>query len=275
MQRKLPSGAEVSFRPYTVKDMNLLNSSLRREQVGITKLLAACTTDFQPGEISVYKGGIDWKAAPVADRVVATLILRATTYPGGALTPTVRCPVLDCRAVLPESKAFFPVEQILADNVIDFGDEVLRKLARGDNRFEGEAFGIPFAFKIATGEDAERSEERVLKAKTSEARRIRTIASRIVELRGKTTRRDIEDELADLGMKVVDEILVAMDVVEAGVETLVKVECEKCDWEFDFNLPLGGTEFWISKASKISQGLATRTRKAIRDRNENPESSED
>lgn len=264
-QTTLPSGTRIAVRSYTVRELDAVISQRRQNEV-ITSLLGTCVVEHQVPDESpnIYPDErIDWARAPVGDRVVAKLALRAATHPGIPYEPRVTCPVRGCRSACDAS---YSIEEILASHVVPFPRETLVALAAGQNRFEHRIGDVIVASRIMDGALAAQNEKRRPKTKKGEDSITIGLASRIVDITtGGTTiklKSEIEKWVGDCAFGTVNALLEAMDAVDGGLETAAQVECPECGWSDTIDLPFSGGEFWTPSVGKKKTSWASRAAQA-------------
>ncbi len=98
----------------------------------------------------------------------------------------------------------------------------------------------------------------------------RQLGSRVIEIDGVTARGRIVSMINGWDGGRMNRLIEAVDAIDGGVDTEVTVpECIDCGEEFDFDLPFDGEPFWTPSQRQVKRKRSKRTRKAIREEQEN------
>lgn len=230
-----PSGLRGVMRGMIVKDEQLLMDRKVMQSGGLmSKLLSTCwIRTLEPGPYTNMNGQLDWERVLRADRFFAFLRLRIESR-GSEYEFRIACG--SCRR---------PVDSVLDLEQLDvrmFSDEVRAKLVSGAP-FETTADGKLVKFRLPVGGD-----DRRLATLVDGSVDLVSYATRILEVEGVQTHPQlIRAWFENLDGLVADRLRDAMDVEEAGVDTMVTLICESCGVQANIPMPLEPSFFFVRK----------------------------
>ena len=250
--KTFPSGFRAEIRGLKTREANVLAAGgAAKKGSAVDEVLRACVESVEdPGPYEIAKDGKPtWDKVLVADRMALLIRVRIETY-GADYTFRMQCKSASCRQG-------FDHEMDLEQDVVvkPVPPESIECFA-ANNRFTHTlgSTGRDVVFQLMTT-GLEKASERLVKQNRG---RVITaaLATRIVSIDGV----DSNDKLRfldDLPMRDTDELLVALDAVDGGVETTLETDCPHCGTTQEFELPFG-QEFWLPQKTK-SRTTASRS----------------
>lgn len=227
MSFKLPSsGDEIEVRGLKVAEQNLLvggRRSGKRGESAINKVLSSC----------ILAPGYDPDELLVGDRVALLIHLRVLTYG----------PKFQFRTQCPQCGGGFYWEEDIGELPVAYLDP---PLAVGETRLYERALpsnGNAYKFRLLKGKD-ERLMNKALESGSDDY--FATMARLIVA--------EVEGEKVlsaqwfnDLPAADLDYILAEWRAADCGVDTTLAIECPKCGWEFENELPIADGAFFMPR----------------------------
>jgi hypothetical protein len=237
---ELPSGMSFEAKRLNVKGMAKMGGSTKN-LTAYNDLLADCSgAVVDPGPYDFKVGQpVDWKTALTGDRIAALLKLRSHTF-GSTYEVGFQCPVMRCRHRWSQD---LNLDELPYRHLT----EEARAAFSAGNRYETTlpCDGRRVWFKLSNGAIEEQMNKRIGRGEDE----LHTLLlTRIIEIEGveKLNKRHFIE-----GMDGQDciELINLFDEQDCGVTTTLDVECPKCLYITEVELPLGEEFFRPKKKS--------------------------
>jgi hypothetical protein len=226
----LPSGLQVEGKRMQVKGMVKLAQANMKNLSAYDDLLKDCTGAVIDPGIYDFKVGepVDWSKAVTGDRVAALLKLRCNTF-GNSYEVPFQCPMRSCRHRWQQDLFLdqLPVRQMT--------EEAKAAFAAG-NRYETRLAcdGRTVVFQLSTGALEARMQKLIQRG---ESEMIVSLTSRILEIQD-VPKLDKKLFIENMDYQDAVDLMNQFDEQDCGLETVLEVECPKCLYVADCELPL-------------------------------------
>lgn len=242
--------AEV--RGLSIKDGRYLsNDDLYRNNEIEGHLISACCKVTEPGFYKLdERGKFDWDSLLIGDSLALMISIRQATYPKDPYTIPMKCPVKACREPFDWE---VDLDRFMRERMRALPDETKELLSKGQRctvTIPGTDRTIKFRPKSRKDRRAWVEWRNKMKSGTSKQReRFNEITHSLLywnaEISG-IEREDMNaklDFLESLSLSQGQELRLAMEAVDCGVETEIETRCPSCGFEQTIELPFGRTFF--------------------------------